>query len=570
MRKTLLYLFFAFGSFATISAQSLLYDQTANVGTSGILCRAHTDVASQIYDTEGVDDFTIPTGATWSIDSIVAPGFYNVVAPNASKTIVTIYNDNSGLPGTVAWADTLNDGDPDNDGTLEPHFIDPIVLTGGTYWLSVKLYTSTTPWYWNRITAQVSNYQFLWQNPNGGYAVCTSWAGLNPCLAIADSSVAFQIYGCEGIKPSVDLGPDTTLCQNVTYTLATGSSNANFQHLWSNNAVTTSIQVSQAGVYTVTVLDLSSNCTTIKSVDIDVSNPIINSLADDTTCLGVPKVFAVAPCNTCSVLWSSGSTNNLSAFSTDGYVSVVSTDAISGCTESDSAYLTVIDPGLVLLPGNVADLCAGSEITLSTTLNYENYLWWDMQNPALFTDSITIDQDGYYFVTVTDANGCEAEDSVLVILRPNPTPIINSQFDNSWNIRLSTQETHDSYVWSNGGTDPITTVTTNGLYRVTVTNEFGCEGTAFVSVYTIGVSEEIANQLKLYPNPATDYFQIEWPSGWLQNAQSTLYNIEGKIVMQFSVTQQNQRIDVANLTKGTYILATDSPDGLAKTTIIIQ
>jgi len=158
----------------------------------------------------------------------------------------------------------------------------------------------------------------------------------------------------------------------------------------------------------------------------------------------------------------------------------------------------------------------------------------------------------------------------LVILRPNPTPVINSQFDNSWNIRLSTQEAHDSYVWSNGGTDPTTTVTTNGLYRVTVTNEFGCEGDAFISVFTIGVDEEIANQLKLYPNPATDYFQIEWPSGWLQNAQSTLYNTEGKIVMQFSVTQQNQRIDVAALPKGTYILATDSPDGLAKTTIIIQ
>lgn len=580
MRKTLLSFFIALGTLTTVSAQQVLFDQTTAATTTGIPCQ-NFETTYDAYDTEIADEFVIPAGTTWSIDSFMVGGFHggNGSTPilPTSGILFRIHNDNAGSPGTVVFSDSVTiNADPNENGTLVAIFDEPIVLTAGTYWFSSsanKTFATTGQWY-ARLDSSGTGYPAKWRNPNAGFAVgCTSWSNIGTCFTTVNSTYTgsvFRVYGCEGIKPHIAFSSDTTLCENESFTLSTGSANTSFQHLWSNNAITNAISVSQAGIYSVTVLDTSSGCSSVKAMEVDIANPILSVLNDDTTCLGVPKVFSVAPCNTCSVLWSSGSTNNLTAFSTDGYLSVVSTDTVSGCTESDSAYLTVIDPGLVLLPGNVADLCDGSEITLSTTLNYENYLWWDKQNPALQTDSITIDQDGLYFITVTDANGCEAEDSVLVVLRPNPTPVINSQFDNNWNIRLTTQDAYDSYAWSNGSSDAINTVTTNGLYRVTVTNEFGCEGTAFVSVYTIGVDEEIANQLKLYPNPATDYFQIEWPANWLQNAQSTLYNVEGKVVMQFSVTQQNQRIDVANLPKGTYILATDSPDGLAKTTIIIQ
>lgn len=571
MRKLLLSLFSALFFLTAVDAQTLLYDQTTGTLSGGILCRKHDAAASFSYDTEGADDFTVPSGVTWSIDSIKAYGFYNTTAPNASKTIVTIYNDNSGVPGTVFFQDTINDADVDNNGSLEPYFQDPIVLTGGTYWLSVKLYTSTTPWYWRRITEPISSYQFLWQNPNGGYAVCTSWTNLTSCLSIADSSVAFRLYGCEGIKPQISMAADTTVCAGTSLVLSTGTANANFQHLWSNNATTTTTTVTTGGVYSVTVLDTSSGCTSARSIDVSYANPIISEpMLDDTTCLNQAKVFSIGACPTCSVLWSTGATINTTSTSAAGNISVTSTDTLSGCVESDTAYLTVIDPGLVVLPGNIADLCDNSEVTLKTTLVYADYLWWDMQNPAQHTDSITVDQDGLYLVTVTDAFGCQASDSVLVVLRPNPTPVVNKQFNSSWNVKLSTTETYSSYSWSNGSTDPTTVVTTNGLYFVTVTNEFGCEGSTFASVVTIGIDENIAEQLHIYPNPASNYIQIEWPNDWVGKSNSTICDASGRLIQTFSATQSVQRIDLSELTSGTYLIVTDSPDGTAKSTIVVQ
>lgn len=569
--KNCLLVLLSFILFSSAGAQSLLYDQTTGTLSGGILCRKHDVAANFSFDTEGAEDFTVPNGVTWSIDSIKAYGFYNTTAPNASRTIVTIYSDNSGVPGSVVFLDTVYDADVDNNGSLEPYFQNPIVLTGGTYWLSVKLYTSNTPWYWRRITEPASSYQFLWQNPNGGYAVCTSWTNLTSCLSIADSSVAFRIYGCEGIKPQISLAADTTVCAGTALTLSTGAANANFQHLWSNNTTSSTTTVTTGGVYSVTVLDTSSGCTSARSIDVNYANPIASSpLLDDTTCVNQSKVFSIGACPTCSILWSNGSTSSITTTTTAGNISVTSTDTLSGCIESDTAYLTVIDPSLVVLPGNMANLCTNSEITLKTTLSYASYIWWDMQNPAQYTDSITVDNDGLYFITVTDAFGCEASDSILVVLRPNPTPVVTKQFNSSWNVKLSTTETYSSYNWSNGSTDPTTVVTTNGLYYVTVTNEFDCAGSTFASVVTIGIDEKIATQLHIYPNPAANYIQIEWPNDWVGKSNSTIYNASGTLIQTFSATQVVQQIDLSDLTSGTYLIVTDSPDGVAKSTIIVQ
>jgi hypothetical protein len=548
-------------------AQTLLYSQTDTSQTNGILCRRNDPGTT--FDTEGAEDFTVPNGSAWAIDSVIAFGFYNATAPATTKTIVTFYADNSGTPGSVIYTETINDGDLNGDGTLEPALSQPVVLSAGTYWLSVRIWTSAVPWYWYRITEEIGSNPFLWRNPGGGYNVCTSWQTLNSCLAIADSSVQFELYGCDN-APYVSFPADTTICEGETFTLSTGSANAAYQHAWSTSDTTSSIQIGQAGSYSVTVTNVPSNCSAEASIDVHVPNPILNTLSDDTSCLNTPVVFTTLACNTCSILWSTGSTAQNTSASTAGNVTVTVTDTLSGCQESDTATLTVIDPGLVLVPGNFADLCDGSDVTLSTSLAYEEYLWWDTQSPAETTDSITVESDGLYFVTVVDAFGCEAEDSVLVVLRPNPEPIIEKKLLSNGKVKLSTENPHSSYLWSTGDTTETVSVNANGLYYVTVTNEFGCEGEVFASVVNIGIDEAIAAQLKIYPNPASDYLNINWPATWVGKAKSVLYDPTGKVILSFSVDKQSQIVDLTALPAGSYILTTDSPDGMAKSTIIIQ
>jgi hypothetical protein len=42
------------------------------------------------------------------------------------------------------------------------------------------------------------------------------------------------------------------------------------------------------------------------------------------------------------------------------------------------------------------------------------------------------------------------------------------------------------------------------------------------------------------------------------------------VILSFGVDKQSQIVDLTALPAGSYILTTDSPDGMAKSTIIIQ
>ena len=135
-------------AYFSAEAQVLLFDQTDSITTGGILCREHTTAASSQFNTEGADDFSIPSGQVWRIDSVLVEGFYNATPDTNTPTVVTIYSDDGGEPDAVVETRRVQDGDYNDDGNLEPFFEDdPIFLGEGTYWLSVKIDTSTFPSY---------------------------------------------------------------------------------------------------------------------------------------------------------------------------------------------------------------------------------------------------------------------------------------------------------------------------------------------------------------------------------------------------------------------------------------
>jgi gliding motility-associated-like protein len=88
---------------------------------------------------------------------------------------------------------------------------------------------------------------------------------------------------------------------------------------------------------------------------------------------------------------------------------------------------------------------------------------------------------GVYSVTITDANGCSQSASYVVDTNlPSPQPDITgpTEFCAGELAELGVSGAYSSVLWSNGMmTSPIL-VTTPGTYSVTVTNSFGCTGTA--------------------------------------------------------------------------------------------
>jgi len=81
--------------------QVVLYDQYNNASDIATLSAMFSDIA--IFSSDLADDFVVPAGQTWNVQSIDADGVYIGPGP-ASSFNVFFYADNAGLPGTQVYS----------------------------------------------------------------------------------------------------------------------------------------------------------------------------------------------------------------------------------------------------------------------------------------------------------------------------------------------------------------------------------------------------------------------------------------------------------------------------------
>ena len=151
------------------------------------------------------------------------------------------------------------------------------------------------------------------------------------------------------------------------------------------------------------------------------------------------------------------------------------------CEKTDSVVL-IVNPSPTLDLGADIAVCADQEYVLNPG-DFERYSWSTADTLA----SIALLQPGIYWLTVTDANGCTASDSIQ--LRHFSLPIPRLRGDTilcgAAIGDLSTEITYMDYNWSNGANTPLIAVANAGTYAVTVTDANGCQGiaTAIVSQF---------------------------------------------------------------------------------------
>ncbi len=108
--------------------------------------------------TVSADDFTVPTGEEWDIETIMARGFLSAGVPQPEGFGYSIYLDNNGEPGTlVTEANVTGSFDV---GNVEINLATPITLTAGKYWIGIYAYYATAT-----ETAQGRWNQYMW-NPS--------------------------------------------------------------------------------------------------------------------------------------------------------------------------------------------------------------------------------------------------------------------------------------------------------------------------------------------------------------------------------------------------------------------
>jgi hypothetical protein len=64
-----------------VPTDAVLYDQTSGSGTNS-LASQNFGTANDPFDCQAADDFVVPAGETWNIESVDAPGaYFNGVGP---------------------------------------------------------------------------------------------------------------------------------------------------------------------------------------------------------------------------------------------------------------------------------------------------------------------------------------------------------------------------------------------------------------------------------------------------------------------------------------------------------
>ncbi len=403
----------------------------------------------------------------------------------------------------------------------------------------------------------------------------TSCVGSDTVSITINEVPAFTLTPSEGTNCTADDG-------SVFYTLST---TGNYTVSWTNsNGVdlgsANPLENLGADIYTLTVTDQVSGCTTSESIGLqDPGGDIFGTITPIPACGGGTidfEVTAVANFDASYRLFDV--TNNIpvpgetGTISTPGIVTVgplpastylLQVTQADGCVKiSPETVLSARDS--VLFDVEVVESCAlpgqGAEVAVSNeNITNAAYAWENVNtanpsdgivNPTSATTFISI--SGRYRVTVTDADGnlCPSTQEIDVVIEAFPDVRIVPEEDAcDGNLRLDAQTSpagNYSYLWSTGETTPSIFITNPGTTTVTVqvrNRNTGCEGQSSLEVT---LQDQLVLQLTNSFACQGEPFTITAES----NQQNVIYTWRGP----------NGNI-IENQTSNILIVAADQPSG---------
>jgi PKD repeat protein len=153
------------------------------------------------------------------------------------------------------------------------------------------------------------------------------------------------------------------------------------------------------------------------------------------------------------------------------YVNV--TDGSTGCTSARTPVTVGIHPLPVPSLGPDTSFCTNDTLCFDPG-SFTGYLW--SNGSAASTYCVT--NNATVWVLVTDSNGCQALDTVVVSTLPTPTVNLgpDQTFCPSASATIGVTGGSGTYLWSNGATTPQITVNTAGTFTLWCTDPQGCTG----------------------------------------------------------------------------------------------
>jgi len=173
---------------------------------------------------------------------------------------------------------------------------------------------------------------------------------------------------------------------------------------------------------------------------------------------------------------------------------------------------------------------------------------------------------GDYQFTVTDANGCTWNSPLVTVNEPNAivlyetiTGIAPGQSTGSIEVDLNGGLPPYQFYWDNGAISQNIHNVSAGTYCLTVMDAYDCTVTQCYEIaeMTSVANEEIEglNELKIFPNPTTEYAILSLDLETAQEVNIQIIDIVGRELMQYDagkIANTMYRIDTEKYTKGVY------------------
>jgi len=222
--------------------------------------------------------------------------------------------------------------------------------------------------------------------------------------------------------------------------------------------------------------------------------------------------------------------------------------AISSLTIPVAVNLLPVDSMVVFGPKVI---CTGGSLLMRGALNPSYLYQWQLDSnningatAAYYSATV----GGYYDVKITTAAGCSITTApVGVATAATPTPVITATGNQLCALGYTTYEWFLNGVPILGASGACINPLEGGGYTVAVTNVAGCAATSPVYDLNTGVNNIVAEQVKLYPNPATQFVNVSSP----QKVNVSLSSMDGK---QLIYVEDAKTIDISSLPNAIYLL----------------
>ena len=120
-------------------------------------------------------------------------------------------------------------------------------------------------------------------------------------------------------------------------------------------------------------------------------------------------------------------------------------------------------------------MCTGEPRVLNAGTGYSSYLW----NNGSTGSSLQVDSIGIYWVSVQDQQGCKGADTIRITsVEPPPSGFLSADTSicQYGKLTIAPLVSFATYSWSDLSTGSSITISSPGIYELTVTDSNGCVG----------------------------------------------------------------------------------------------